>query len=222
MSIDVKEKLKIGLKHAAIAVSTEDPKILQESILKALNSLVPISYPEFCVPKASFCIGKMAYFMALRAVASSEKDSFEEAEHYFGKAEKYLRISSSMPDYQKDHIPLRSKEVLAQIYDIEGLGEGKQGHKEALKLRLEAAEAGYALSQVGLAVMYFNGEGTEKSVSKAYEWAIKAWSNREQLDTVYQIKIAKLYKKTKAELEKTPAPSRPVGGLIENNFGFVR
>ena len=66
---------------------------------------------------------------------------------------------------------------LDEAYESELLGEKfreKGEHEKAFKLFKEAAEYGLDSSQVYLGICYYNSEGVEEDLNKAYYWFKKA------------------------------------------------
>jgi hypothetical protein len=72
--------------------------------------------------------------------------------------------------YQKAQA-LESPEAIGALADLHLKGVGViQDFKEALRLNISAAEAGYAPAQYNLAVAYANGVGTFRDPVKAHMW----------------------------------------------------
>ena len=72
--------------------------------------------------------------------------------------------------YQKAQA-LESPEAIGALADLHLKGVGViQDFKEALRLNISAAEAGYAPAQYNLAVAYANGVGTFRDPVRAHMW----------------------------------------------------
>jgi TPR repeat protein len=209
--MDVQDALKQGLAYAAIAASTNDSAQKTAAMAQAIACLKPISSPEHRVPRAAFGLGILAYHMAIYVGHSSTMEQerrLETASLFLHQAAKYFETAASMPDYEKDLTPARAKDSLALLYENGVLEDGKKDLEKALILRWEAAEAGFAEAQVNLAIMFYRGEGTPRSLPDAHEWIGKAWSNKDQLPERFQSEVEDIFRTIKTEMASA-WPSHP-------------
>lgn len=109
--------------------------------------------------------------------------------------------------YQKAQA-LESPEAIGALADLHLKGVGViQNFKEALRLNISAAEAGYVPAQYNLAVAYANGVGTFRDPVKAHMWfniaAASGYANaaqsRDQLASrMAEAEVARAHQRAKA------------------------
>ena len=87
-------------------------------------------------------------------------------------------------------------ESTSLIGDAHYIGEGNipQDYAKALKYYEQAAECGYNMAAVKLALMYYKGLGTERNFEKAYQILRRVVKSREKFFGVYRFNsVAKFY-----------------------------
>lgn len=174
-------KLEIGCAAVAEALTASNITRRDRAIEMAVTNLKPLSDPELGIPKASLYIGLLAYHLAIRTLNDptiEQEERLRNAFELFGKAENYFKIAADMKE-DGNFTPARSQDSLAKIYEDGVLGEKKL--REAFFLRKQAARSGWAEAQYNLALMYFGGEGTKRSVLATHYWLQQASYNQNQL-----------------------------------------
>lgn len=183
-------KLEIGCAAVAEALTASNITRRDRAIEMALTNLKPLSDPGLGIPKASFYIGLLAYHLAictLNDLTIEQEERVRNAFELFGKAENYFKIAADMKE-DGNFTPARSQDCLAKIYEDGVLGE--KNLREAFFLRKQAARSGWAEAQYNLALMYYGGEGTEKSVFAAQYWLQQTSRNQTQLAPAVQNQLA--------------------------------
>ena len=188
------------------------------ALLMAAEVLVPISDPEFCLPRAAYEIAEIHFLLAKDAVADIRSPrTVDNACDHLSITSTFLQRAAFMTDRQGHMIPQQAKERLAALHEEGYLNENKPvalaelaraGNRTDAKIfctadyhtafawRERAAQEGLAVSQWKLGLMYVRGQGKPRSYPAALQWMAKAESNKAHLshaqENALQLDIAEV------------------------------
>lgn len=202
-TINGQTQLKVALKTIDKLRADPASGMRNAALLSVAETLVPISGPEFRLPRAAFEIAAIHCELAKAAVADiCSPRTVDDARGHIAQSAKFFQLAASMPDSQNIMIPTQAKERMATLHDegylnrnevalrfelIQMAGGKKAGmvcqadSETAFWWRTQAAKEGYAVSQWKLGRMFAQGLGTQISYAKALQWMSQAEDNKAHL-----------------------------------------
>lgn len=154
----------------------------QSLIAKALEIYKPLV--EQNIAEAALSVGMLCHALAYQALNDPELQQEERlayASKHFANAVKYFEKAIVMPVVEGDHSVAQAEDNLAQYHEQGLMKDGAIDLEKAFSLRQSAATKNFAEAQINLALMYYNGQGTQQLLPDAQYWMSRAWKNREQL-----------------------------------------